>query len=275
MNDLDIDVFNISGQSETLFFPLYSRAIESQKIDSDLNDKKSVEIVKSLDRVFSKSNSKFHKKLLNHKIPAKYMVKAISRTKKFDEYVSGFLLKHPDGIVVNMGCGLDTRFHRIGNGKVEWYDIDLPPVIELKKHFLNETDHYHFISSSLTNHNWMDLLLGNERKSFLFVAQGVFPYLPDDEVKSLVLELQKKFSGCELLFNVISSRQKERLNTITNKAYYQYFLKMKDVRFYFGISKADELSSWNAGIELINQCRTCDSNTKKINEWIVYYKLIS
>jgi O-methyltransferase involved in polyketide biosynthesis len=51
------------------------------------------------------------------------------RTIIFDEQVVKFLQAYPDGIVVNLGCGLDTRFTRLDNGTVQWFDLDLPEVM--------------------------------------------------------------------------------------------------------------------------------------------------
>jgi O-methyltransferase involved in polyketide biosynthesis len=36
---------------------------------------------------------------------------------------------HPEGLVVNLGAGLDTRFYRLDNGTITWIDIDLPEVV--------------------------------------------------------------------------------------------------------------------------------------------------
>ena len=43
--------------------------------------------------------------------------------------------KYPDCVIVSIGCGLDTRFLRIDNGKIKWYNLDLPEVIEKRKLF--------------------------------------------------------------------------------------------------------------------------------------------
>ena len=56
----------------------------------------------------------------------------------FDEQVGRFLKSFPDGIVVNMGCGLDTRFPRVDNGKVLWFDLDLPEAIAIRRKFLRK-----------------------------------------------------------------------------------------------------------------------------------------
>lgn len=38
-------------------------------------------------------------------------------------------------IVINIGCGLDTRFQRFNNEKISWIDLDVPESIEIRKHF--------------------------------------------------------------------------------------------------------------------------------------------
>lgn len=41
----------------------------------------------------------------------------VARTVVLDELVSDFIRKNPDCTVVNIACGLDTRFYRMDNGK--------------------------------------------------------------------------------------------------------------------------------------------------------------
>jgi len=65
----------------------------------------------------------------------------------------------PDGVVVNIGCGLDSRFSRIDNRRVRFYDLDVHSVIEIKRRFFDESNWYRFISSSVLDYNWMASLL--------------------------------------------------------------------------------------------------------------------
>ncbi len=286
MDNIKID---INGVSETLFFILYARAIESQSKDPIIQDQKSAEIVKILDKFLSESNSKTLKKLYNRRLSKYYVILKALRTKKFDDYVKDFLSKNPNGIIVNMGCGLDTRFYRIDNGKVEWYDIDLPQVIELKKYFLKENERYHFISSSLHDFNWMDVLSKHKDQSFMFLAEGVFQYFYENEVKSLIVELQKKFPGCEVAFDVTSMCMKRKQNNRLFNAYFKFMTGLnQDVNINFGIKKSQEISSWNDGIELLDEWSFFDREIEKLKffklykflesvrrtDWIVRYKLI-
>ncbi len=286
MDNIKID---INGVSETLFFILYSRAIESQSKDPIIQDQKSVEIVKILDKFFSESNSKKLKKLYNRRLSKYYVILKALRTIKFDEYVSDFLSKNQNGVIVNMGCGLDTRFYRIDNEKVEWYDIDLPQVIDLKKHFINENDRYHFISSSLTDYGWMNVLSKHKDQPFMFLAEGVFQYFYENEIKSLIFELQKKFHGCEVVFDVTSTCMKKKQNNRLFNAYFKFMTGLdQDVNINFGIKKSQEISSWNDGIELLDEWSFFDTKIEKLKffklykflesvrrtDWIVHYKLI-
>lgn len=45
----------------------------------------------------------------------------------------------------NLGCGLDTTFERVDNGLLQWYDLDLPDAVELRKGTF-ESDALHIMS---------------------------------------------------------------------------------------------------------------------------------
>jgi O-methyltransferase involved in polyketide biosynthesis len=134
------ELFNhkINDVSTTLLITLYCRALESQSRDPILNDPKAVEITRQLNPELAKSDNKFYQNLAKGKLDQRLVVHIALRAKRYDRYVKDFLNKSPDGIVVNIGSGLDTRFHRIGNGQVTVYDLDFPEVIEIKKNFLVE-----------------------------------------------------------------------------------------------------------------------------------------
>ena len=55
------------------------------------------------------------------------------RVREFDRMARKFLEEHPGAVVVHIGCGLDTRFKRLEDLQVEWYDLDLPDVIALRR----------------------------------------------------------------------------------------------------------------------------------------------
>ena len=72
-------------------------------------------------------------------------VATILRSREFDRHARDFVARRPEAVVVHIGCGLDSRFERVAEGgRVEWYNLDLPDVIELRKKLIGgEGERYH------------------------------------------------------------------------------------------------------------------------------------
>lgn len=63
---------NLSSISETLFIPLYCRAIETLSNNPIIHDHKAVEIVRRLDLELAASTNKLLSALINRKFPKNY-----------------------------------------------------------------------------------------------------------------------------------------------------------------------------------------------------------
>ncbi len=96
----------------------YCHVIESQIPNPILLDEKAVEISRQLNPVFANSSSRLLRNLAKGKVRKELVVHITLRAKKYDEYANSFLKENPNGIIVNIGCGMDSRFQRIDNGKV-------------------------------------------------------------------------------------------------------------------------------------------------------------
>jgi O-methyltransferase involved in polyketide biosynthesis len=184
---------NLNTVSQTLLIPLYFRAMESQRPDALVRDPKAVELVAQLHCDFSDVQ-----RMKNEQ------VNFLLRMREFDRLARAFLAAHPAGVIVDLGCGLDTRFERVDNGQVNWYGLDLPEVIELRKELLEETPRSHFIGRSVLDFSWMDALNGLAGKDILFLAEGVLVYLDEADVKRLVQALTERFPGAELVCEAYS-----------------------------------------------------------------------
>ena len=184
----------LSGVPETMLITLYCRATESQRPDALIKDEKAVELVTRMSYDFER--------IRQIKMDEADKVTVILRNREFDRYVRDFLARHPEAVVVHIGCGLDSRFERVDNGKVEWYDLDVPEVIELRKKFVGgEGARYHFLAYSAFDPAWLATLTVHRPRPFLFLAEGVFMYFEEVQVRSLVLALQEHFPGAELVFD--------------------------------------------------------------------------
>jgi len=192
----------ISNQSlndveKTLLITLYIRAMESQRPDALIKDERAEVLVRQM------GPETLRKTLALTEDTGRVVM--ILKSRDFDRFAQDFLRRHPDAVVVHIGCGLDTRFERVDTGRVEWYDLDLPDVIELRRSLVGgEGDRHHFLAGSLLENAWLEAVEAHHQRPFLFLAEGVFMYFEEAQVKSLVLRLKEHFPGAELVFDAYS-----------------------------------------------------------------------
>jgi len=237
----------LTEEKETLLIPLYSKAAETKKDNPIIYDKKAVEIINRIE---------YDQAAL--KIPTKTHITICMRAKQFDNYVHGFLLREPKSIVLNLGCGLDSRFDRVDNGMVEWYDLDFPDVIQLRSSFYAETNRYHLISSSVTDYNWVDQI-GHKDLPIIVLAEGLFMYLKEKEIKDLIQKLRIAYPEFYLIFDCFSILTAKNINRHPS-------IKKTGAHIYWGIDKAKDIENWGKGIQLKEEWYFSQSEEiKKLN----------
>ena len=254
--------------AETGMLTFYCHVIESQSPNPILLDEKAVEISRQLSPIFANSSSGILRNLAKGKIKKELVTHITLRAKKYDEYVNSFLKGNPDGVIVNIGCGMDSRFHRIDNGKVTFFDLDLPEMIEYKKQFYKETDRYHLIATSVFDYAWMDQVEKIGKRPVLFMAEGVFMYLDGEKVKDLILTLQSRFPGSELVCEVVTAMfTRKPWNRMVALKMNQQLGVGKAAAFTFGIESSREMETWHTGIEFLDDWSYFDTNHPRLG-WV-------
>jgi methyltransferase (TIGR00027 family) len=277
----------ISDIAATSFVTLYCHALETRSDNPILSDPKSVEITTELNKTLSCSDRTLDRTLAAGTLDRKLVVHIAIRAKKYDDYARNFLRSFPDGVVINIGCGLDSRFLRTDNGRVVFYDLDLPEIVAIKKSFFNETERYHLIASSVLDSDWMTVVRQHDGP-FLFMAEGVFMYLDGNDVRSLVVKIQETFPGSELVCEVVNSRWliSPMKKILDYKMQRQVHLG-KDAMFRSGIRDGREMEQWHSGIQFLDEWSYFDSEEKKLGwfrilkhcelirktQWTVHYRL--
>jgi O-methyltransferase involved in polyketide biosynthesis len=244
---------SLTEEQETLLIPLYSKAVEGRRPNPIFVDEKAQKILERVEYDFARL-----------KIPRKTTVTLCIRAKKLDAYTREFLANHPRSVVVHLGCGLDSRYARIHNEAVEWFDLDMPEVIGLRRRFYDETDTYHMIPSSVTDWGWMDSI-SPQGRSVLVVAEGLLMYLKEEEVKTLILKLKEVFPGCELAFDAYSVLTASRVKAHPS-------LKKTGAVIHWGIDDPKAIEKWADGIRLKEEWYFAQSDD--INELGSVYRLL-
>ncbi len=278
----------ISDISSTMLVTLYCRSLESRSRHPVLHDPEAVRITGALDGILAGSQDRLYRDLALGKLDKKLRVFISLRARRFDDYARAFLLDNPGGTVVNLGCGLDTRFWRIDDGKLNFYDLDLPDVIEIKRKLCRETERYQMIASSVLDYNWLSLLENKTGGPVLFMAEGLFMYLEKKDVRELVLRLQSSNPGCELVCEVVNESVVHGwLKTAMNMRMHRQLHVGGGATFLSGIRDGKEMESWSPGITLMDEWSYFDRAEKKLGlarlmgairwmrrlQWTVHYKL--
>jgi O-methyltransferase involved in polyketide biosynthesis len=229
----------LTKEKETLLVPLYSKAFESQQAHPIIVDPKAEEILQAIEYDFA-----------DLRIPKQTLITLAMRAKKLDSYVRDYLGRTENPLVLHLGCGLDSRVLRVGAQKGEWYDLDYPDVIELRKEFFNETNHYHMIASSVTDHTWLNQV--RENNPACIIAEGLLMYLHEDEVRQLFVDLQEHLPSSEVAFDAYSRLTARSVNNHPS-------IKKTGARIHWGIDNAEQIATWGKGIRLIEEWYFTDS----------------
>jgi methyltransferase (TIGR00027 family) len=270
LTDNMLTVANLDNVESTMLLTLYCRSRESRSSNPILSDPAAIEITRRLDPVLAASQVRLYRELAAGKVNPKMSVYLSMRARRFDRYATNFLQETPAGTIVEMGCGLSTRFWRTDNGQVTFYDLDLPEVIGLKRKLVQETGRYRTISSSVLEFGWMEEV-SKHKGPFLFLAEGLLMYLPPEGVKALVLELRDRFPGSDLVCEVVKQ------SVASGGLQWAGKLRMRKQAhlgagavFRFGINNSADMEGWGPGIKLLDDWTFYDDNEKKLG-WIQLY----
>jgi O-methyltransferase involved in polyketide biosynthesis len=183
----------LSEVSETLFIPLFFRAVESKEQDPIVRDERAPALLERISYDFSHCENL-----------ALDRVFTLMRSREFDRCARAFLAEHPSSVVVEIGCGLDDRLSRVDNEKVDWYNLDLPEVIALRTKLLGEEKRCKSIACSILDPSWLEQVRARPGDPCLFLAEGVLVYFDESKARRIVLTLRDRYPGSKLVFDTLS-----------------------------------------------------------------------
>lgn len=225
---------NLEGVSETLLIPLWARAVETKRTDSIIKDEKAVEMMEQIEYNFGEFEGR--------RMP---QVSIAIRTDILDKAVNSFIRQYPGAIVINLGCGLDTRFSRVDNGRIHWYDLDLDEPIRIRRHFFAETERYEMIARSVFDYTWTREI-SRDDEAVLIIAEGLMMYFTEKEARDLLNNLVDAFGPAEMFVEVTTPTVVER-----NKQHDTKFQRYAP--FQWGITSGKEIEKFKPGIKCVEE----------------------
>lgn len=181
----------ITGAAETMLQSFYARAQYSKSKKCKFYDAKAVELVDKIDYDFSAAGR-----------DSTMSGGVIARTIVFDELVKDFIDKNPDCTVVNIACGLDTRFYRMDNGKITWYNLDLPETIAIRDAIYQESGRVSTVGISVLDESWAKEI--KVRGKMLFIIEGLSMYLTTEENATMLKIIRDNFDNAYVLMECLA-----------------------------------------------------------------------
>ena len=209
--------------SSTLFVPMRGRIYTAQNFPNILTDEMALKLIDKLPPE-NKPQSQYT-----------YIASAV-RSRNMDRYIDSFLKKNNDGIIVEIGCGLETTYFRHPDIKNTFYDMDLPEVIEYRKKIIPLGKYQKLIKGDIFKEEWIEQIkneIGN--KPILIIAGGLFHYFERNNVIKAIQNMIK-FDKVELVFDA--------LNSLGIKGVKKYMKEVghDDATMYFYVNDVHELA---------------------------------
>lgn len=203
---------------DTLYVPMLGRIYASEHCKNILYDKKALELKSGMPEGLVENDTQTQ---------YTYLASA-SRSANVDRYIKSFIERKPNGIIVQIGCGLETTYYRNDNGQTLWYGVDLPHVIEYRKGLLPENEREKYISGDAFSKGWIEKIrAGHPDEPLLVIASGLFHYFEEENVFELI-KLLLNYGDIEILFDTVNKSgmtmmQKKHMKTVGHEDAKMFF----------------------------------------------------
>ena len=196
----------LEGVADTLYIPLTARVYVSKRFPEYFFDPKSLELEGSIPGESIQGGSNEYT-----------MIASVARYHNLDEIVRAYAAKRPACNIVNVGCGLETMFWRIGPDapNARFYEMDLPNVIETRRRILGESERDTLITGDAFDLSWAEAV--DATLPTLIVVSGVFQYFRNADVLGFIADAKKAFADAELIFDATNTKGLEFANKYVRK----------------------------------------------------------
>lgn len=241
---------NLEGVEKTMLLTLFAKAKHSQQKNHKFYDSKAIEVISKIDYDFSIAEKD------------KFMqLGTIARTIVLDEMVGEYINSHPECTIVNIASGMDTRFNRLDNGKIYWYNVDLENSAQYRLKYIEDADRVTTLSFSAMDPSWAQEIL--IRNDVLFIIEGLTMYLNQKDVEKIIDIIDSNFDKCTIFMEIMPP--------ISVKNTKEESIEDTDAKFIWGVEKGHELIKFNHNFKWIKDVNLFDG----VNVYKPHYKIVT
>ena len=213
----------LNGVEDTLYIPLIARIYVSEKFPKFFYDKKAL----SLKQYIPENN------IVNNSNEYLYMA-SVCRQYTIDEKIIEFLNKNHESNTIFLGSGLETAYNRINNTTANFYQVDLPKVINIRKKVLGNEKNEKLISNDIFTLEWAKEI--DKTLPTLIVVSGVYQYFDENKIVEMIKKMKNLFPSGELIFDATNSKGLKFANKYVKKT------GNKNAEMHFSVDNPEEFA---------------------------------
>lgn len=247
----------LSGVEDTLYIPLVARIYVSENFPGFFYDEKALSLKQYIPTNLIEKNASEY-----------FHMASVCRQDVIDKKIIKFLEENKNCNIVFLGAGLETAYNRINNKEANFYQVDLPDVIDIRKRVLGNSENEKLISGDMFTLEWIKEIDTN--LPTMIAVSGVYQYFYKDKIVDMIKKMKYIFPKGELVFDATNSKGLEVANKYVKKT------GNVNAQMYFSIDNVNEFADIT-GTKLIEvqgfyekALKIC-SNAKLITKIFMYF----
>ena len=227
----------LEGVEKTMLLTMYTKAKHSQEKNHKFYDQKAIDVISKIDYDFTMAEKD---KLMQMGV--------IGRTIVLDSMVSEYIKNHPDCTVINIASGMDTRFNRLDNGRIRWYNVDLENSAEFRLKYLPDTDRVTTFAYSAMDPNWAGEIKASG--DILIIIEGLTMYLTHHDNAEILRIIDDNFDSCTIFTEIMPPVSVENTKEVS--------VEETESEFIWGLHNGRELTGLNGHFRWIKDVNLFD-----------------
>ncbi|MBC3621685.1 class I SAM-dependent methyltransferase [Vibrio metschnikovii] len=154
-------------------------------------------------------------------IPQKQLLH-VTLARLCDQQIHHFLATHPDGWIINVGAGLDTRFYRVDNGRCHWVEVDVSEHLLWRQKLFHRSERYQHCCGSVDNLDWLERLIIPDSAPVLILCEHALLDCHAKQISSFIRALGLHFVNARACLVLAGDKTMTRLGQKMGSGHYQH-----------------------------------------------------
>ena len=211
----------LNGVEDTLYIPLVARIYISEKFPDYFYDEKALSLKSNIPTDLIEKNSSEY-----------FYMASVSRQDVIDKKIIKFLEENENCNVVFLGAGLETAYNRINNKTANFYQVDLPSVIDIRKKVLGNAKNEKLISGDMFTLEWIKEI--DTELPTMIAVSGVYQYFYKEKIVEMIKKMKSFLPKGELVFDATNTKGLKIANKYVKKT------GNANAQMYFSIDSVKE-----------------------------------